>query len=81
MRMLFIGFFIGTLFVILLVLFQKGNKKSQEGIHIKRIHCPNCHEKQEIITKSNPKGKDLISEYVCENCGAKMDKFGAELEK
>ena len=79
MNIFLIGFIAAAVFVVLLTFIKKDSKYSKFGIHIKRIYCPNCNQKQPIARKPVNQRQALFGGYTCKNCNTEMDKYGTEI--
>lgn len=70
----------GIISLILIVFFfKKSREKSNLGINLKRVHCPNCQTKQPFFRKPANQRQALYGGHTCSKCHTEMDKYGVAL--
>lgn len=70
----------GVIALVLIVFFiKKSRDKSNLGINLKRVYCPNCQTKQPFIRKPANQRQALYGGHTCRKCNTEMDKYGIAL--
>ena len=70
----------GIIALIFIVFFYKKSRdKSNLGINLNRVYCPNCQTKQPIIRKPANQRQTLYGGHTCSKCNTEMDKYGVAI--
>jgi len=65
--------------VLVVFFFKKSRHKSNLGINLNRVYCPNCQTKQPFIRKPANQRQVLYGGLTCSKCNTEMDKYGVSV--
>jgi hypothetical protein len=60
------------------VIVQQTTAKGRFGIDLSRKRCPRCGNPLPMIRRPASREEMLWGGWTCQNCGAKIDKYGRE---
>jgi hypothetical protein len=60
------------------LVWRQSRTQGRFGISLSRKTCPRCGHPLPMIRKPSSKEETLWGGWTCQNCGAKVDKYGHE---